>query len=234
MNITQITVATHYTYNLGNYSNIRPEVQMTATLETQDTLDETVSELRRMTLAACQHQIDETLEANGDPAFFSRDPRFTAYYFRDEELVYIQSSKDPAPDVPNTRSLDGYRLPHLKDLIQERFPNAAVVYELPDLKYVFWKEVGKILFVGLRDDRDDFPEYFDIRYQTKTAIRIWDQFVAEQEQYARTHDLLFINLEIFDLESLETIPAIQRLKTAQEPPSEDDFEDPFDEEDEEE
>lgn len=108
MNITQITVATHYTYNLGNYSNVRPEVQLSATLESHDSLADVAEELRHKTLTICQQQIDEVLELNGEPAQFSKEPRFDAYLFADEQIAFFLPHGQKCPyAVPGTKTPAG-------------------------------------------------------------------------------------------------------------------------------
>jgi hypothetical protein len=248
MNITQITVATHYTYNIGNYSNIRPEVQMTATLETQDTVDEVVSELRRMTLAACQQQIDDVLEKNGEPAKFSTQPRFDAFLFGIEKMAFIVPHGHPCPyGLPSWQSRYNRRLSHLVSIIQKDYPGFTFYdHDFPELRQVFEKQVNNILFIGTEPDaRRTLPEFFNLAYRVKTNTRIRDRFFTDMAARAVLENLHLINLDDYIGDngtvddSLFDDPDIQALKAAWEaehaPRPEDDEEededDPFDSDD---
>lgn len=80
MRITEITVSWQETAGLGDYSNVRPGVTLTATLDEGDDpaawREALLIEARR----AVQEQVDQALEAMGKPAKWSAEPRYDVRY----------------------------------------------------------------------------------------------------------------------------------------------------------
>lgn len=76
MNITQITVSYGETQSLPEYSNVKPNITITATLDEGDDEIAIEAALWQHAKAAVHAQIDAALEANGKPAKYSTEPRF--------------------------------------------------------------------------------------------------------------------------------------------------------------
>lgn len=76
MNITQITVSYGETQSLPEYSNVKPNLTITATLDEGDSPGETEQLLWNQAKAAVREQIDLALEANGKAAKWSDEPRY--------------------------------------------------------------------------------------------------------------------------------------------------------------
>lgn len=75
MQIKQITVTYSYTFNLGNYSSIRPEVSLTADLAEGDEPEQARRELLQTAQAQVEESIDhELIRLNRHPHF---DPERT-------------------------------------------------------------------------------------------------------------------------------------------------------------
>ncbi len=76
MNITQITVSYGETQSLPEYSNVKPSITLTATLDAGDDAAEAEAELWQHAKDAVREQIDLALEANGKAAKWSGEPRY--------------------------------------------------------------------------------------------------------------------------------------------------------------
>lgn len=76
MQITEIRVSWTETASLGNYSNVKPSLSLTATLDEGDD----PSLVRQELLSECQgyvrEMVDQALEADGQPAKYSTAPRY--------------------------------------------------------------------------------------------------------------------------------------------------------------
>jgi len=76
MHITQITVSYGETQSLPEYSNVKPNLTITATLDEGDSPGEVEQLLWNEAKAAVHAQIDFALEANGKPAKYDPAPRY--------------------------------------------------------------------------------------------------------------------------------------------------------------
>lgn len=76
MNITQITVSYGETQSLPEYSNVKPSLTLTATIEDYEDPEKVEAALWEMAKAAVHAQIDLALEASDKPAKYSTDPRY--------------------------------------------------------------------------------------------------------------------------------------------------------------
>jgi len=76
MKITQITVSYGETQSLPEYSNVKPALTLTATLDEGDSPGEVEQLLWNQAKHAVREQIDLALEANGRAAKWSDDPRY--------------------------------------------------------------------------------------------------------------------------------------------------------------
>ena len=93
MNITSITVSYNRTQNLENYSNVRPGLTLTAELDEFDDPDDIRQQLLCQARGFVEEACDQALEAEGQAAKFSNEPRFTVwsvaarYSHRTERLI---------------------------------------------------------------------------------------------------------------------------------------------------
>lgn len=76
MRITQITVSYGETQSLPEYSNVKPNLTLTATLAENDDPSEAEALMWQHAKLHVHEQIDLALEANGRPAKYSTEPRF--------------------------------------------------------------------------------------------------------------------------------------------------------------
>ena len=76
MKVTRISVRYGRTHNLGDYNNVRPEIELTADLAPTDDADTAIAILADDARAFVEESIDDALERHNRPAFFSREPRY--------------------------------------------------------------------------------------------------------------------------------------------------------------
>lgn len=215
MIITTISVSTSYTYNLGDYSNIRPEVHLTAQLESGDNHLEVMEKLQKETFVGCLQAIDTALEQNDRPAKFSHAPRWNAYRFRDEKLIAILPATAPQ-DNKYDDALMGYRKDHLEDIIAHKYPSYTVTQIMPDL-CTCWSVVnGNVIFIGKYGNdainEDDFPRYFGIAHHFSVKHRIWDLFKTEHSMKAHVEDRVLVDTTEMSIGDIEAIPEVKTLK----------------------
>lgn len=83
MQIVTITVRYGRTHSLGNYSNTRPETELTATLEPGEDPAAAQASLLATARQFVEETIDRDLEAAGEPAHFDQvSPRYHVIYSR--------------------------------------------------------------------------------------------------------------------------------------------------------
>lgn len=105
MNITQITVSYGETQSLPEYSNVKPNLTLTAVLQDGDDPTEAEQLLWSQAKAAVREQIDLALEANGKAAKWSTEPRYQVMQTYWSEYEHRGEQKPPqyviiAPDGP--------------------------------------------------------------------------------------------------------------------------------------
>jgi hypothetical protein len=76
LNITQITVSYGETQSLPEYSNVKPNLTITAALDEGDNPEVIEEVLWEQVKAAVHEQIDQALEGSGMAAKYSTEPRF--------------------------------------------------------------------------------------------------------------------------------------------------------------
>lgn len=106
MKITEVQISYAQTYNLGNYSNVKPEARLTANLSDGDDPEIVRRELQAQAEAHAHEVIDAALEAQGDSPHFWNGPRYDLVEAdKDKLLVIIPSDyhdemPDDWPDLP--------------------------------------------------------------------------------------------------------------------------------------
>jgi hypothetical protein len=108
MNITQITVSYGETQSLPEYSNVKPNITITAVIEEGEDLSAVEVALWAHAKQQVHEQIDLALEANNIPAKYSTDPRFQVLKTRTSS--YYDRGKIELPKlvaiIPNDSKLD--------------------------------------------------------------------------------------------------------------------------------
>jgi hypothetical protein len=124
MKLTEISIAYTQTYNLGNYSNVKPEIRLTAVLEDGDNPEQIMAELQAQAQAHIHEVIDTTLEEQGDAPHFWKGPRYDLVEAgKDKILVIIPAGqREEMPgdwsDLPLRQH--GWRLPTLQQHAHEK------------------------------------------------------------------------------------------------------------------
>ena len=224
MIVEKLTIGMVYTYNLGNYSNVKPECSLTVQVESGDNLPEVIMTLQDQVRGACLRQIDCVLEENDEPAKFSNDPRWTLYVYEDQQLCLLLPENLEMPICKlSSRTLPGYRLEHLERFISDKYAQYEVFYEgevdIPDVKKCFYKTIGSLLLLGVVETDEtwlaQFPPYLSITYGKSYKEMVWEDFVSEMRDYAKQHDLTMVMIrEAMDKHDLDAIPAVVALKSA--------------------
>lgn len=130
MEITTITVKYALTHNMGNYSNIRPEVELTARLEPTDDPDESRWLLLNQAKEAVHAEVDAALEADDEAPKYYTGPRFSLATLAAEKLAVVFPDKGilPAPwDEGTTIRCTGRRLSVVLAKAMETYPGYLVI-----------------------------------------------------------------------------------------------------------
>lgn len=89
MSIKGITISRSETYNLGDYSNVRPEIRLTVDLGEGDDPAAVIAALT----AQCRHyihqEIDAAREERGKPALHTTEPRVSLFKWEDMKAILI-------------------------------------------------------------------------------------------------------------------------------------------------
>jgi len=150
MKVTKISVRYGRTHNLGDYNNVRPEIELTADLDRNDDVDEAIFSLATDARVFVEEAIDEALEQHNRPAFFSQEPRYDVILSRSvmgrNEPLIEPKTVAVIPALGTRRAPDGYyatdlgvRLDHATrlagNLLSEGEAERAVtcLYDLTDL-----------------------------------------------------------------------------------------------------
>lgn len=92
MKITTVTVSYGQTQSLPEYSNIKPQLTLTAELEPGDDLAAVQAALWTEARSAVRELIDQALEGEGRPAKYSTEPRYQVVKVRPDRY---------SPHLPN-------------------------------------------------------------------------------------------------------------------------------------
>lgn len=117
MHITQITVSYGETQSLPEYSNVKPNLTITATLDEGDSPGEIEAMLWQQAKHAVHVQIDAALEANDRAAKYSDEPRYQVMRTYWDEWQHKGEEKPPqyvviVPDALKLRRAYAQRLTH--------------------------------------------------------------------------------------------------------------------------
>lgn len=89
MKITRVTLNFTETCNLGDYSNTKPSLELTADVEYGDHILDVIQGLADMAKTALRTKIDEELELVGRPAKYSTEPRFDLFRGTQGEYPFV-------------------------------------------------------------------------------------------------------------------------------------------------
>jgi hypothetical protein len=131
MNITQITVSYGETQSLPEYSNVKPSLTITATLDADDNPTVAEAELWQLAKQSVHAQIDLALEANGKPAKYDPAPRYQVLNTYWNQWDHRGEEKPPQYVIiaPNSIKLDrgAYAQRLIVDSSKLRFVHAQKV-----------------------------------------------------------------------------------------------------------
>jgi hypothetical protein len=122
--ITQITVSYGETQSLPEYSNVKPNLTITATLDEGELAEEVETELWNMAKASVHAQIDLALEASEKPAKYSTDPRYQVMTtYSDNSYLNRDRPKPPQLIVLLPNAFD-HRAQYDKVLVHAIYPES--------------------------------------------------------------------------------------------------------------
>ena len=79
MKIESVSVSYGLTQSLRNYCNVRPSITLTAALDAGEDAEDVQAELLAQAKEFIHEEIDQALEADGQAARYSAEPRYSAY-----------------------------------------------------------------------------------------------------------------------------------------------------------
>lgn len=259
---THISVTVGITHNLGDYSNTRPEVQISAQLMPQDDAVQCVMQLQNEAFDACCRQVDTVLENYGSPARFSREPRYSAYVSERERIIVFVADRrleDPAYQErfkPYSSWHKGHRYAALQRIMHSQHSPEAWHYidedeggldSVPTLERINTYEAETCIIVVREPCTAPVPEYIRQHAQVTYHGHVNpDRFIADLEEKFLGRKLIFSYYSTdSDIKELENMIEFQELRErlAKQPPTQpdpeddttfdnDDYEEDFDEDDE--
>lgn len=253
MQIVQVSVEYSRTWNLGNYSNVKPGIVITAALADGESSAEAMDDLQRRAREHVEQVIDQALEQQGDAPEFFTGPRYDVILARDAKLVAVIPSglqrhmpgtwaKLPAVvsrfrHIKALEAVTGYdqcRLVDCADGDMSRLPLLeALRYFRADPERF---ETGYLLLATGEVYKDDLPESWRDYglYNGGTTVRTREAFLDEMEQKAYDEGLAL--LTGFTPEERAALPPLKRREEERPGPSddvdEDDDYDDYDDDDE--
>ena len=106
MKITRIEVGFGVTYNLGDYSNCRPEISLAAEVEEGDDPTGVLFTLDAQARSYIHGFIDDELEENGKSPVYYDGPLFSAWYAEARGIVVLAPHETKPPEARNWREGD--------------------------------------------------------------------------------------------------------------------------------
>ncbi|MBX3014837.1 MAG: hypothetical protein KF832_25175 [Caldilineaceae bacterium] len=119
MHITQITINFSETCNLGDYSNTKPSVELTAQLDVTDDVHVVLDELVTTAKGVIHEKIDNELERVGKPPKYWDGERYDVIYsYRNQFVAIVPAATISQLDGGFSRYLEGVRLPAAQQAAQ--------------------------------------------------------------------------------------------------------------------
>lgn len=243
MKLKTIRVDYSLTYNLGNYSNVRPSIGLGATLEEGEDELEARRALMLTARGQVEAEVDRALEQMDRPPEFFVGARYLLYYNDTERLAVLvrMAERDRLPEC--WRKQDERWRNHRQEFILGRFADemahhrffevvAGAVDHLPELVRLgtLEHESEKLLVLLPGDvDRSQVAKergqgWWDAAYSGWTKWRLPEKRLAEAQAEANEKGWTFIDASDGDLEKLPFLkPEIDPVEVE----TDDDY-DPFD------
>ncbi len=193
----QVRVKYARTYNLGDYHNVRPEVELSCDVERLEDYGAVIERLLDEARGYVESAIDDALEKENLPPDFYDGPRYCYIEFSAEPLlcIYRRELHDQMPQRYKTR-LCGYRLEWLEQKFAgTKYDSAATFYvhhdrdiarlpEIADL-VLFSDEHAQEAVLGYRGEgpwlEDRFTRKAD--YINRNPRSLVDQLCREYPDY---------------------------------------------------
>lgn len=112
MQISQVTITYSRTQSLGNYSNVKPGVTLTAVIDAQDDFDKVEENLLIIAKGIVHDEIDSALEADGSEPLFFKGPLFSVHYANMRNVVVVHPESEPLPEYDNWKERDPWHRDH--------------------------------------------------------------------------------------------------------------------------
>lgn len=108
MLVTEVTVRIHETVNTGDYSNYKPEIALTATLDASDDAELVLGQLISQATDEIANLVDDALERNGRTPKYS-DPLYKVRYNLERRCIVIVRLGIELPNEKTWRDTDKWR-----------------------------------------------------------------------------------------------------------------------------
>lgn len=129
MKIDRVVVRWGETFNMGDYSNVSPAVELSATIAPGDDAGAVTDALMDAAQRFVREHVDQALEQRGKPAHYSIEPRYDIWYMHLLSRRYlIIAPADSPPPLPLSayRSSPGHRLHAAQQLAQTIEPRDGI------------------------------------------------------------------------------------------------------------
>lgn len=130
MHVTEVTASWSETCSLGNYSNVRPSLTLKATIgPEEEDAQLAIWALTETCKRHVQEQVDQALEAEGEPAKYSSEPRFDVHTanYTPRMVVIVPAGTERLPHCWLHKS--GLRLAHARRIAQQRYSEEYVLFD---------------------------------------------------------------------------------------------------------
>lgn len=130
MQITEVTASWSETCSLGNYSNVRPSLTLKATIGPEE--EDAQLAIWALTEACKRHvqeQVDQALEAEGEPAKYSSEPRFDVHTanYTPRMVVIVPAGTERLPHCWLHKS--NLRLAHARQVATHYYKDDYVFFD---------------------------------------------------------------------------------------------------------
>lgn len=113
MKIDRVVVRWGETFNMGDYSNVSPAVELSATIAPGDEAGAVTDALMDAAQRFVREMVDQALELRGKPAHYSIEPRYDIWYMHllSRRYLIIAPADSPPPIALSMyKSSPGHRL----------------------------------------------------------------------------------------------------------------------------
>lgn len=130
MKIDRVVVRWGETFNMGDYSNVSPAVELSATIAPGDDAGAVTDALMDAAQRFVREMIDQALEQREKPAHYSNDQRFdlwVAQILTKRYLVIAPAGEPPPLELSAYRAKQGHRLESLRAVASAITPRENVL-----------------------------------------------------------------------------------------------------------